>query len=107
MINDLDNLSLSEQENYTLFHRMLNAGTSQSNSLAAFIVFYRTFKTGEELAKVCMMELAWRRKLGEEFDFESYIETEAAKIPKVKPFDPKKLGGLLSAQALVKLIGGK
>lgn len=55
---------------------------SPSESLAAYIVLFKTLGIGEKLALECMKELALRRSQGESFNFEDFIETESAKIPK-------------------------
>jgi hypothetical protein len=38
-----------------------------------------------------MSELSRRRNLGEEFEFENFIETELAKIPKIENIDLVKI----------------
>lgn len=63
--------------------KMLEIPQVDSKLLAAHIVVYRTLGIEKEFALACMEELARRRTLGEEFDYEIFIETEVAKIPKI------------------------
>jgi hypothetical protein len=59
--------------------------------LAANVVTYRALGINKQLAMLCMQELASRRKNGEEFDYESYIDEEVAKMPKTSNMDLNKL----------------
>lgn len=64
--------------------KLLSVGYASSEALAAYIVMYRTLGINKELAKVCMEELSRRRKLGEDFDYETFIEEKVKTIPKLK-----------------------
>jgi hypothetical protein len=55
----------------------------KSETLAAHIVIYKTLNIDRETALLCMAELGRRRALGDEFDYETFIEAEVEKIPKV------------------------
>lgn len=64
-----------------------------SEVLAAQVIAYRALGINKKLAMICMAELSRRRiELGEEFDFESYIESEIKKIPEIPKMDLIKLG---------------
>lgn len=56
---------------------------ASSDTLAARVVVYRSLGIGKDLAVQCMSELVRRRANGDQFDYEAYIESETAKIPKV------------------------
>ena len=62
--------------------QMASVKTSPSKTLAAHVVAYRALKTNKDIALACMNELAKRKDDGDNFDYESYIEAELAKIPK-------------------------
>jgi len=55
--------------------------------LAAHIVVYKTLGINKELAVNCMIELANRKKLGSDFDYEKFIDEEVNKIPKINVQD--------------------
>ena len=55
-----------------------------SDTLAAQVVVYKALGINKELAIQCMKELAVRRENGDLFEYEKYIETEVAKIPKIE-----------------------
>jgi len=55
----------------------------KSETLAAHIVIYKTLNIDRETALLCMAELGRRRMLGDEFDYETFIEVEVAKVPKI------------------------
>lgn len=57
---------------------------ADSKVLAAQVVVYRTLGINKDLAKACMEELAARRKNGEEFNYEDYIDEKVAEIPQMK-----------------------
>lgn len=63
--------------------RILEIPQADSKLLAAHVVVYRTLGIEKEFALACMTELARRRDLGDDFDYESYIEAEIVKIPKL------------------------
>jgi len=62
---------------------IINVNTFTSEKLADVIVTFRYLGCFKEEAIVSMKELARRRSLGDTFDFESYISTESAKLPKI------------------------
>ena len=84
--------------------RLISVGFSTSESLAAHVVVYRTLGLDKELAQVCMKELARRRTLGEEYNYETYIEEKIKEIPKPKGVDFKSLS--VNVDDLKNLIGG-
>lgn len=57
---------------------------AESKDLAAQVVIYRALKLRKEIATLCMQELALRRKNGEDFDYESWIDEKVAELPKPK-----------------------
>lgn len=64
-----------------------------SEALAAQVVAYKTLGINKKMAMMCMKELSRRRiELGEDFDFEGYIETEMKKIPEIPKIDFAKIG---------------
>jgi len=57
---------------------------STSETLAAYVVMYKSLNINKELALKCMKELVKRREFGENFDYEAYIEKHLKEIPKMK-----------------------
>jgi hypothetical protein len=55
---------------------------ADSKVLAAQVVVYRTLGIHKELAKACMAELSARRKGGEEFEYEDFIDEKVGEMPK-------------------------
>lgn len=55
-----------------------------SQALASQVVVYRALGFNKDLAIQCMAELSRRAQAGEQFEYETFIETELAKIPKPK-----------------------
>ncbi len=49
--------------------------------LAAQVVIYKTLGINRPLAIQCLTELERRKNQGDEFDFESFINSEVKKIP--------------------------
>jgi hypothetical protein len=88
-IGDLEEQDLSGE--YKQIIRRINVSQMQSDVLAAFVVSYKALNIGKEFAFCCMAELARRRGIGDDFDFESYIDIELAKIPKVESVDIMKI----------------
>lgn len=62
-------------------------GDADSKLLAANVVAYKVLGMKKDLAVACMAELSKRRLGGESFDYEDYIESEVAKIPKPQNID--------------------
>lgn len=54
-----------------------------SEKLCEMIVCDRYFGFGHQIAVMCMEELAARRIKGDIFDFETYIDQEYKKLPKL------------------------
>ncbi len=71
---------LSQKKDYEI---ILMINQSPSPNLAAQIVAYKTIGYNKKIAMICMHELARRRDLGEEFNYEEYIDIEIKKIPVV------------------------
>lgn len=67
----------------------LIAEISSANSevLAAHVVVYRSLGINKKLAIACMSELASRRKSGDDFNYEEYIENKLATIPQLRNLD--------------------
>lgn len=61
--------------------------TSDSEALAAQVVIYRVLNLRKEIATLCMEELVLRRKNGEEFDYEDWIDKKVAEMPKPQGLD--------------------
>lgn len=89
MINDLNK---EKSKDLLKVSRLLSVGFSTSESLASHIVVYKTLGIDRELAQVCMKELARRRNLGENFDYEQFIEDKIKEIPKMQGLDFTSLG---------------
>jgi len=68
-----------------------------SESLAVVVIAYKAFSRNKEFAAECMKELGRRRKNGDEFEFEKYIENEVAKMPQPATTP----GGLAGALKLI------
>jgi len=54
-----------------------------SQKICSMIVCDRYFGIDEELAIACMEELSNRRLLGDDFDFENYIDEKLNELPKL------------------------
>jgi hypothetical protein len=74
-------LDLDDAETHLLISQ------SSSEVLATQVVVYRSLGLNKTLALLSMAELARRRDLGEEFNYENFIEEELKKIPKIESFD--------------------
>ena len=72
--------------------KILSIGFSTSEALAAHVVLYRALNIDRELALLCMEELSKRRKFGYDFDYESFIEDELEKIPKMRNINLPEIG---------------
>ena len=72
------------QKQVSRIGKLLSIGFSTSKTLAAHVVIYKALNMDKELALLCMKELAIRRELGQDFDYESYIEEELSKFPKMR-----------------------
>ena len=93
MIQSIEELDLHEKRKFEFVQRVISIANSPSDAVAAQVVAFRVIGIGREFALICMSELARRRELGEDFDFENYIERETKKIPKPAPqtdFNPIK-----------------
>lgn len=62
----------------------MNFENLSSETLAARIVAFRALGLDRDLAILAMKELMIRRQAGEQFPFESWIEEELKKIPKLE-----------------------
>ena len=58
-----------------------NLGTFDSDKLCQIVVAYRYLNYNQELAVSAMTELGKRRAAGDNFDFESVIESSLAELP--------------------------
>lgn len=102
MIIDLENYS--NQEEYQFLQQCLIINQGSSEALAAHVILYKSLGLNKKIAIICMLELARRRLLGEEFDYENFIDTELKKIPTVQPLNINAFRGLLNVQQLSNLI---
>lgn len=100
-----DNILEFPPENNKELEKYLDILSSPSDSLAAMVVSYKTLGWDRVGALMCMEELARRRGLGEEFDFEAFIEAEIQKIPKFTPIDLLKIsqGLVLNIKSFTKI----
>lgn len=105
MILDLEDLSLQSKEKAEFILKLSAMGSAQSEALAAQIVLYKSLGLFKTVAITCMAELLRRRLLGEEFDFENFIDSEMGKLPKVQPLDMEALRGMINVKQLASLIG--
>jgi hypothetical protein len=87
-------IDLNEEKSKELLRvsRLISVGFSTSEALASHVVVYKTLGIDRELAQVCMKELARRRTLGEDFDYEQFIEDKIKEIPKMQGLDLTSLG---------------
>jgi len=88
---DLENLEPEERKRLIKESQMASIKTSPSDTLAAHVVVYRALKINKDIAIACMEELAKRKEDGDDFDFEAYIDTELAKVPKSQSMNYAKL----------------
>ncbi len=96
MILDLEDLPFDQKQEVEEFQKFKAMQQADSAILAAHVVLYKTLGLFKNSAIVCMSELHRRRSLGEEFDFESLIDTETNKIPKVQSIDFNLVRGLMN-----------
>jgi len=71
-----------------------NIPSYTSKKLCSMIVCDRYLGIDESMVLACMEELAKRRENGDDFDFESFIEQELSKLPKLD-FSIPNLGSIL------------
>lgn len=74
-----------EQETVNLDLELVrkNVPVYSSEKLCEMIVCDRYFGCYRAIAVMCMEELAKRRGAGDQFDFETYIETKLNELPKL------------------------
>lgn len=102
MIVDFEDLNNQEECQFLL--QCLVIGQASSEALAFHIVSYKLLGIHKSIALTCMLELVRRRNLGEEFDYESFIDSELKKLPIVQPLNYNAFRGLLNVQQLSNLI---
>lgn len=100
MILDLEDLPLEKREEIIQFQKMLAMAEATSPTLAAHVVLYKSLGLFKSSAMICMSELIRRRSLGEVFDFESFIDLELNKIPKVQPIDFTAINALINVKQI-------
>lgn len=83
-IKNLEELSSEERARAVFSQRILALGQASSADIAAKVVVHRALGCDRDLALICMTELCRRRSLGEDFDFETFIDDEVKKIPKLQ-----------------------
>lgn len=104
MITDFENLSIQLQQTYGLLQQSLWMSQAHSEALAAHIVLYKVLGINKLTAVECMRELGRRRQLGEEFEYEVFIDVEASKIPKVQNLNLFGLQDLLNIKQITQLL---
>lgn len=62
-------------------------GQASSKSLAGFIIAYKLLGIGKDRAIICMSVLVYRKHLGDDFDFEKYIDDSIKNAPKPNKID--------------------
>lgn len=72
---------------------LINVSNLSSEVLAARIVTYRILGIDKELAKIAMQELAKRRQNGDQFEYETWIQDQIFKMPKM---DEKNISSVLN-----------
>lgn len=75
-LHDLSNKETAQRD-----VRAAKISTAPSEALCGYVVLFRTLALEKEFSIVCMQELMRRRELGDEFDFESFIEEKCKDIP--------------------------
>lgn len=86
MIHDLEPDDLGETD------KKFDVISNSSESLAVCVITYRALGIDKGLAIVCMEELARRRQMGEEFDYESFIEENVSEMPQMKGINLTEMG---------------
>jgi hypothetical protein len=76
IIKDIENNSIKDIEEYILTNK------TSSKILAGYIITYRLLGIYKELSIKCMNVLNYRRSLGDDFEYEIYIEEEIKNSPK-------------------------
>lgn len=69
-------MALTDEEKQKLIPSM------PSKALAAHVVVYRGIGLHKSFAVKCLQELVLRKYKGDDFDYESFITEELAKLPK-------------------------
>lgn len=105
MIFDLEDLPYEEKIDNESILKIISIGQAQSSVLAAQVVLYKSLSLFKTTAIICMAELHRRRNLGEDFDYENFIDEEINKLPKVQPLDINTIKGMLNIKQLASLIG--
>lgn len=100
MILDLEDLPIEQREKIEEFQKLSAMGQAESAGLAAHVVLYKSLGLFKASALICMSELHRRRSLGESYDFESFIDAEVSKLPKVQPIDFTVIKGLMNLQQI-------
>lgn len=88
MIKDLEELEDNIQYKQRNILKKISTMQAQSVDLAAYVVAYRVLGFDQEFASFCMAELMRRRVLGEDFNFEDYIESQVKELEIPPPVDP-------------------
>lgn len=106
MIFDLDDLPFDQRQEAEESQKLEAMKQADSATLAAHVVLYKGLGLFKKSAIACMSELQRRRSLGEEFDFESFIETEVNKLPKAPPMDFNLVRGLMNIKQFSSFMKG-
>lgn len=62
---------------------MINIKNMKNEALASQIVVFRLLGLNKKFSIQCMEELMFRKKNGDEFDYDSFIKEELEKSPKL------------------------
>jgi hypothetical protein len=104
MIYSLEDLSEKDKEQAEFIQKLIVLASSQSKALAAHVVLYKSLGLFKLTAIACMAELSRRRHLGDDFQYEIFIEEELGKIPKVHQLDINSIKNILDIKQLSSLI---
>lgn len=82
--NDVEFLEHSDESDDLDFSKFPDDLASVTmHGLCDIVITYRYLGMFKEYALSCMKELARRRTEGDDFDFETYIDAELSKLPKI------------------------
>ena len=100
MILDLEDLPFDQKQETEESQKLQAMHQADSATLAAHVVLYKSLGLFKKSAIACMSELHRRRSLGEDFDFETFIDSELSKLPKVQPLDFNLVRGLMDLKQI-------
>lgn len=104
MILDYEDLPLEKKSEIELIQKCILLGSSSNEALCAQIVAYKALKMNKKIALICMAELSFRRSLGDDFPYETFISEKVKSIPKIPNVDLNQVRGIMNVQALVNMV---